>query len=291
MRRRVLLVLAVVAVLLVGSTSPSGAIIGGEYDANRHPNVGVVFALDDQGFGLGSCSGTLVSSTVFVSAAHCFDPATWAPDIPANYVVTFRPSLRQTSIGFYIIEDYIRGVAHFDPRYTPSQKKGSGNSQFVAQQDFDLGVVVLDQPATDLFPTIQPAPIARLGDLDQFTKGTRNRYFTHVGYGLQREFEPPLPGGEFIDYTRNFATAPLSGLTTNRLMTQGNPNDARGTGGICSGDSGGAVFLGATLVAVHSYSQHSLGPKPYGECRSVVGSVRLDTADARGFLEQFIALP
>jgi hypothetical protein len=282
--------LALAALLIVGLASPSGAIIGGEYDGDGHPNVGMVVALDAEGFGLGHCTGTLVSPTVVVSAAHCFDPATWAPDVPASYVVTFRPFLRQTSGGFFVIEDYIPGQAHFDPRYTTPQKKGNGNSQFIAQQNFDLGVVVLDQPAADLYPTIQPAPIVGLGELDQYAKGSRHRYFTHVGYGLQREFEPPLPGGQFIDYTRNVATAPLSGLTTHLLMTQGNPNDARGTGGICSGDSGGPVLLGGTIVAVHGFSQHSGGPGD-GECRSKVGSVRLDTQSAQDYLRQFVTLP
>lgn len=174
-------------------------------------------------------------------------------------------------------------------RSTPTapQKRGKGTSQFLAQTDYDLAVVVLDYPASEVYPGITPAPIVGLGGLDQFATGTRNRYFTDVGYGLERELEPPVSGGLFIDFVRNFAVTPLHKLTPLRLELQGNARDNRGTGGICSGDSGGPTFVGGTVVAVHSYGQQNTG----GVCNNVSGNVRLDTASARSFLGQFVTLP
>jgi len=238
---------------------------------------------------LGHCTGTLISPTVVVSAAHCFDPATWAPDVPAQYVVAFHPTLRRLPSGNYLIEDYIAGTPHLDRRWLQPQKSGSGTAQFKAQTDYDLAVLVLDRPASELYPDITPAPLPALGTLDAFATGTRQRYFTQVGYGLQREYDPPVAGGDFIDFTRNFAISPLHKLTELRLETSGNPMDARDTGGSCSGDSGGPAFLGDTIVGVHSYG--AINGNSACSVGSTNGAVRLDTTSARSFLGQFVALP
>ena len=55
--------------LAVITANPAAAIIGGQPDGNRHPNVG---ALDLRPIGFPiPCSGTLVSPTVYVTAGHC----------------------------------------------------------------------------------------------------------------------------------------------------------------------------------------------------------------------------
>jgi len=67
------------------------------------------------------------------------------------------------------------------------------------------------------------------------------------------------------------------------LWLNGNPNDSRGTGGTCFGDSGGPVFLNATIVAVFSFMNDP--------CQATSGFPRLDTVSARTFLGQFVAFP
>ena len=51
------------------------AITNGQPDGNGHPYVGIAiqFIPDQPGF-VTLCSGAALSSTVFLTAAHCFDP-------------------------------------------------------------------------------------------------------------------------------------------------------------------------------------------------------------------------
>src|SRR5918999_5202143 len=74
LRRKQSVVLAaaimLVAVLVCGGVAL--AITYGQADGNRHPNVGALVGTFD-GETFPYCSGTLISRTVFLTAAHC-DP-------------------------------------------------------------------------------------------------------------------------------------------------------------------------------------------------------------------------
>ncbi|HJR24488.1 MAG TPA: trypsin-like serine protease [Acidimicrobiales bacterium] len=283
--RRALAAIGALVVVAMAST-PAAAIIGGEFDGDAHPNVGIIFAVDADGVGWGSCTGTLVTPTVMVSAAHCFDPATWAPDVITEWLVTFDPAPVWDWDHMGELE-WLRGTPHIDPRWFVPQSGRGGFSGFKSQASYDLAVLELDRPAADQHPGIQPAPIVARAALDPYATGSRNTFFTSVGYGVQREVEPPVAGGIFYDGTRNRATVALHKLHPLLLETNDNPQDARGTGGTCSGDSGGPVFLGSTIIAVHSYGQNN----KQGVCKTVGGSVRLDTDSARAFLSPFVVLP
>ena len=64
--RRLLTVLAGVALLIRVAASPASAITGGRPDGNAHPYVGIVMTAEG-----GFCSGALLSPTVFLTAGHC----------------------------------------------------------------------------------------------------------------------------------------------------------------------------------------------------------------------------
>ena len=66
--RRLRLLLAGVSALAVAT--PALAVTGGTLDGSAHPAVGLVLADRGDGFEP-DCSGSLVSPTVLVTAAHC----------------------------------------------------------------------------------------------------------------------------------------------------------------------------------------------------------------------------
>lgn len=68
---------------------------------------------------------------------------------------------------------------------------------------------------------------------------------------------------------RRWTTSPGQKLTPQVLQLNGIPNDVRGGGGTCFGDSGGPVFVGGHLVAVTSYGYTD-------NCRYLGGYQRVD---------------
>jgi len=175
--RAFVVLMAVLFALVLGA--PANAIIGGTPDGSGHPNVGALWIHASDG-NIWWCSGTLVSPTVVVTAARCA-----GGEFPIDRVqVTCDPQLNTSPSG-ELLNPSIDGVARFDPRYV-QPPPNHGASGFVAVSQYDFGVVVLDRPANQVFPGTVPAPLPSLGVLDAFATGTRNRFFTSVGYGLTR---------------------------------------------------------------------------------------------------------
>ena len=73
MRTRIIVTLAIAAAIVFGVFGGSaGAVTNGTFDGNGHPYVAY---LDN---GVFACSGTLLSPTVLLTAAHCFSDSTSA---------------------------------------------------------------------------------------------------------------------------------------------------------------------------------------------------------------------
>jgi V8-like Glu-specific endopeptidase len=245
----------------------AGAIIGGTEDEG-HPNVGLILALDEDNQVLDACTGTLVAPRVVLSTAHCL---AGGPDV--RYVVTFRPRPAD-GISF---EELIGGTPSLHPQFQFAGK--GGTAAFVDGKQYDVGVLELDRRADEVYEGIPPATLAEMGALDEYRTGTRNRYFTLVGYGV--DGAGPNQAGAFI---RRMTTAPLMKVTDTVLYTQGVAKDSRGGGGICSGDSGGPVFdADGLLVAVASFVNAS--------CQSADGSTRLDIDVTGDFLDPLVNAP
>jgi secreted trypsin-like serine protease len=251
MIRRLAAALAVIAAVSVAA--PASAITYGHPDGNRHPNVGGLLA--DHAYSDGTwiyCSGTLISPTVFLTAAHCDNGGN------ERVRVTF-------STAYQVGDRAYAGTFHADPRY--SQKQSDPH---------DIAVVVLDRPVTGIAPARLPAA----GSLSGLRHG---KTFTSVGYGAYEVTRGPGGHQYLYNDVRGVAHGTLNAVTPSWLRISMNP--ATGDGGTCYGDSGGPNFLGRTdIVAATTITGDAV-------CRATNVDYRLDTASARSFLRHYVTLP
>ena len=237
---------------LLSMTTPVHAITYGELDGTRHPNVGGLVSSTQYSDGTWLyCSGTLISPTVFLTAAHC-DEGT------SRVTVTFDPDYKAGDKTY-------TGTWYADPLYNWKQS-----------DPHDIAVVVFDKPIKDIVP-------ARLPAADSLSNLPGSQQFTSVGYGAYEVTNEP--GGHQFLYNdvRMVATGTLNSINPAWLHISMNP--ATGNGGTCYGDSGGPNFLGTSdIVAATTITGDTV-------CRSTNVTYRLDRPSARAFLGQFVALP
>jgi secreted trypsin-like serine protease len=242
---------AVLAAALLGA-APAAAITYGEPDGNGHPSVGGLVA--DTQYSDGTwlyCSGTLVSPTIFLTAAHCNDDG-------ARVRVTFDTA--------YVDGDKAySGTFEADPLYNQAQS-----------DPHDIAVVVLDKAVKGITPSRPP----KAGSLSSLSS---DQQFTSVGYGAYEVRNGPGGKAYLYNDVRMVATGTLNSINPSWLRISMNP--ATGNGGTCYGDSGGPNFLGTTdVIAATTITGDAV-------CRSTNVVYRLDTESARTFLADYVSLP
>jgi hypothetical protein len=253
------LALLVVLTAMSGLVPSASAITNGQPDGTRHPYVGLA---DNGEF---ACSGTLLSPTIFLTAAHCFDPGD-------RVTITFDPQgfFNAARLKFF-------GTFHPNPEFCIGC--GPGLPGF---DTHDNAIVVLEGDGVPTSVVSTYGQLPAVGLVDGLPMKTP---VTVVGYGVQnfvRGGGPPRPGDVF---TRFFAPSLLiqsnDVISAHFLKLTANP--AQGKGGTCFGDSGGPNLLGDTniILGVTSFGTN-------GNCAGVGYSYRIDTTEALSFIHQFI---
>jgi hypothetical protein len=235
----------------------------------QRPNDGQIFPI---------CSGTLIGTTVFLTASHCtvfftdvLAPLGFTAAVSFDSPIPFGTltNLRKTQL--IPVAEVIT-----NPNFNQSQSDSG-----------DIAVLLLlDQRSTKGIPV---AVLPTQGLLDELAaaNGLHDAVFTAVGYGLQNRVVgggPPF----FLDSNpipRMFAFSSFNALNGGYLRLSQNP--ATGDGGTCFGDSGGPDFLavnGQQLLVAITITGDAV-------CRATNVVYRTDTAAAREFLGQFVTLP
>jgi hypothetical protein len=309
MRRKLPVLAALIGVLALAA--PVGAITNGSADGGEHPYVGeLLFYVPDvpssrftDPGGWFTCSGTLMSSTVVVTAGHCTfgvgkdsvstthggadtDAAhggvggndVWisfaeAPNFdilpPSSTFTTQAARYAAWSAALNASSEWHRATATPHPLYD------------------DLAFFVHDAGVLRLASTVampKYGHLAPLSWLDQYRSQPRNEHrFETVGYGLERVQGKKEFGGD----TRMQAHPMLISLTSHPADTYMVLSNNTNTGGTCFGDSGGPTFDNTNsnvVVAVTSWGQN-------GNCAGKGGVYRLDEPDDQAFLAGFGITP
>jgi hypothetical protein len=249
------LTLAVVGAILVAATAPVMTVTNGRPDGTGHPYVGIALQAAPGG-GFFVCSGSFLSPTRFLTAAHCFDPAAPALVSPAN------------TPPFPVVP----GTVHNDPAWC----FGCG-SGLAGADTHDVAVITL--AAAVFLPVYAALPAEGLVDTLPM-KSTVDI----VGYGVQGFIPGGHPKEEIFTAIRFFAPSELvqSNNRASGEFIKLTANPSKGTGGVCFGDSGGPDLLGGTntVLAVNSYVTN-------GNCSGVTYSQRVDLPGILAFINSF----
>ena len=234
-----------------------------------HPHVGTLVFVQN-GVGFFSCTGTLLSPTVMLTAGHCTESEGATNDV--TYV-------RFTQDALAGRQNYTSTQAWLDAEWIRA-KKVIPHPQFddFAQfpNTYDVGLVILPKPGVSL-STYGALPQAGLLE----SLSGQNKLFTAVGYGLQgliKPFESDIFArfqGEtrLIEVNSTFNGDDQSAKFTN------NPGQG---GGTCFGDSGGPIFVGTSNVigAITSFG--------FTPCIGVDFNFRIDTPTALDFIKSYL---
>ena len=275
-RRISLSTLVALAALTAVIAGPAMAITDGVPDQNdTHDFVGLMVAQDANGNALWRCSGTLLSSTVFLTAGHCTEAPAAHVEIWFDWNVQagITPDPNDVNPNGYPNNGDVGGTPITHPDYNPN-----------AFYFRDLGVVVLDSPWVP--DSGRYGILPGLNSLDAYAtkRGKAKIEFRAVGYGLQKSF-PSAAAWKTQAARIRYIT---DGIKLNQinggivgdfsLLLSNNAH----TGGTCFGDSGGPNFISGTDV-VAGVTSFGLN----GTCAGTGGVFRMD----RSWSLDFVADP
>lgn len=274
------------AFALAAITTPAVAITWGAPDNNDHPNV-VALLFIQNGAGFFSCTGTLLTPYVVLTAGHCTEGGgvvnslTYvrnSPDIDAAFAAE-RPSYPSTTA--WLDATWAKGQAVPHPQF-------DDYAEF--PNTYDIGLVLLEEPIYVAEYGEMPLP-GQFDYLRTARGAIDERQARVVGYGLQGRI-PAFAGDDFVRYA---ATSSVTGLAVSSTIGEqnfkfsNNPGQGGGPGGTCSGDSGGPAFYidpvsGAETSTVMAVNSYGIAPK----CNGNDYQFRTDIGAAQTFVLPYL---
>lgn len=256
--RRTILLLTGMAIVILLASGMAFAIIGGQPDGKLHSYVGMIY--NDKV----SCSGTLISPTVVLSAGHCTELFEQGD---SQIYVTFEPEAA------FNPSDAYAGTAHTHPDFCLGCAPG-----LPGFDRFDVGVIVLDRP-------VEKVRYGKLPEAGLVTFLDKGQLLTTVGYGV-RDFQvgggPPLPTDIATRYRATVRILNTNNVIGDTFVKHSGGSAGRGGEGTCSGDSGGPYFLRdqRTVVAITAFGNSLCTGPGYAQ--------RVDLPRVLRFINQFL---
>jgi hypothetical protein len=266
MRRLFTVLVAVVASLGLGTTSVH-AITGNFEPDFEHDYVGLVVFYDAEGNPTHRCSGSLLTDRVFLTAGHCV-----TLDDEGTLATSARVYFEQDvdAVAEYPISGGVVSTELYSYGYT-----GLRN----LPQSRDVGVVMLDQSVTAVYPQItEYASLGADGTLDTYGTGI-DATVDLSGYGVQNANKNHTVAARERLMAQTFIIGGRNPQFKSEFNVQLASNPGGGRGGTCFGDSGGPVLLGGTdiVVAVNSFVLN-------GNCAGQGFGYRTDQQDVINFI-------
>jgi Trypsin len=275
--RRSFLVFSV-ALTFVATPVVAMAVTGGLADGNRHPYVAYYDNFNT------FCSGTLISPTVLVTAAHCM--AGEESGIGTNSVtqaqlvaVSFDPQLAETPFPERV---WYIGSYYSDPQY------GSARGG-VTQSTHDVAIVVFSTagcqppsflPIANCGPVPSSATNGQYGNLPSaglIDNLPNNAPLDIVGYGANTILKGSGPCSANCrpapDYPFSRYAGTATYVSSNDFMSQEFIKFHQNDSGVCFGDSGGPELLAGTNTMISENTGVT-----NGGCKGVAYAERLDLA-------------
>ena len=271
-----------VVVLLLGTMALSAQVT---VDLeNRYPNVGTImfWRVDDSGKPLqllGFASGTLIRDRVMVTAGHVTGPAKALGGMPPTVrsFVSFSPTDAKNPRTWIPV---VRQATHPSmPHCPPPPQRDPTDDILVAPLQpgiADVGLIFLEHAPQG----IKPARLAIQGALER-SEGVQT---TIVGYGTTTpRIRTAPPDTSIWDGKRRIRTSTLRRVVDETWALWSIPSY------VCSGDSGGAIFVNASRDKKTSDDELVANVSDGGrDCRRQNNNNRLDTPGIQNWINDTI---